>query len=103
MSNNCHMTIVEAMTADLRHDGTITGLRHWAKGGRERTYIQVAGYDGGYRGCKTHQLYWDHQSRQLVDKRGQGMAPSAYNDAVARVVEAFHMRSQMNEDSNEHG
>lgn len=83
------MTIVEAMTVDLRDEGVVTGLSHWAKGGHERTYIRVAGYDAGYRGCKTHQLYWDHQARQLIERRGPGMTPSTFDESVARVVAAF--------------
>lgn len=83
------MTIVDAMTADLIDEGIITGLTHWTKGGHERTYIRVAGYDAGYRGCKTHQLYWDHQTRQLVERRGPGTTPRAYDESVARVVAAF--------------
>ena len=83
------MTVIEAMTADLRDEGIVTGLSHWSKGDHERTYLRLAGYDATYRGCKTHQLYWDHQSRQLVDKRGPGMIPSAYDESVSRVVEAF--------------
>lgn len=83
------MTIIEAMTADLRDEGIITGLSHWAKGSHERTYIRVFGYDAGYKGCRSHQLYWDHRASRLVEARGPGMTPSVFDASVARIVEAF--------------
>lgn len=83
------MTIIEAMTQDLRDDGTITRLRHWTKGEHERTYIQVAGYNPSYRGCRSHQLYWDHKARKLVSEHRKGTTPHAYDNAVGKVVNAF--------------
>lgn len=83
------ITIVEAMTADLQDDGTVTGLSHWTKGGHERTYIRVSGFDAGYKGCRSHQLYWDHRVSRLMEIRGPGMTPSTFDESVARVVAAF--------------
>lgn len=83
------MTTIEAMTSDLRADGTITSINHWTKGDHERTYITAAGYDASYKGCKTHQLYWDHKAGRLVDVHGPGTTPRAYDAACAKIKAAF--------------
>jgi hypothetical protein len=83
------MTVIEAMTQDLRDDGIITGLKHWAKGNHERTYIAAAGHDRKWRGCSTHQLYWDHKACKLISNWGRGTAPHDYHEAVDKIVEAF--------------
>jgi hypothetical protein len=83
------MTLLDAMTQDLRDEGTITSMRPWIKGSHERTYFELAGYDTSYRGCKTHQIYWDHKQRCLVNRYGKGTRPHAFDCALASVVEAF--------------
>jgi len=79
------MTIIEAMFYDL----PVESLRRWTKGRHDRTYVRAAGYSERYRGCKSHQLYWDHHARALISRFGAGTCPRDYLAAVHQIESSF--------------
>jgi hypothetical protein len=83
------MKIIDAMTQDLQDKGLIISLNYWQRNDHERTYLRARGYRHDFGGCRSHQLYWDHNTRQLVNQSGKGTTPHEYDNSVNEIVQAF--------------
>jgi len=85
MDNKLTQTI-DTLTAA----GLITSTNRWTKGNNDRTYINIAHSDKGYKGCRTDKVYWDHNSNMLVEQSGKGMTPYDYEGARTTIMSTLN-------------